>query len=479
MAEPLLLTDSRVLGFYRRNGHLDVNAINVLVVNLLEPITQSLSDNLDSSHSAMMLKALSENIASMQTSIQVSVKETVAAELSDCNRDLKKDIDTSLKALSSSTALGITALSTSVSDVSRELSAVAEQTTTSVTKGMDEKINAFAINQTHVMTTIQNEQQNITKEVDKMNTFVDKFSGSKAIGNISESVLRGVLEQSFPSAQIEATPPGVGERGDVILSRPNRLSQLIEDKNHKTTLSQGHIDKFVHDIEAQGCSGIFISEKSGIVGKDDMEINVHGEKVLVYIHNCDYDIIKIKMALAAIDHLEPLLKGSLEDVHISQDTIKEICNEMKAASQRKIDILKTMNSQHDTLKAMIDEIQFPCLEQFMGTRFSGMSTKRKHAKHKKACTDTKPPGAKRHRHSTEDTSIPEQAQLTPLSQSLPEAHVLPVVQSFSVPSLPWTEDILRKMKVAGLRQVLSDRGHECKGLSKPELVQRILSQESN
>ena len=75
----LIVTDPRILKFYARNPQLDVNMMNVLLINLLEPITQSLSENnIDSSHNTLLLKGVTQNVKLLMESNQAIQNTTVA-----------------------------------------------------------------------------------------------------------------------------------------------------------------------------------------------------------------------------------------------------------------------------------------------------------------------------------------------------------------------------------------------------------------
>ena len=87
-------------------------------------------------------------------------------------------------------------------------------------------------------------------------------------------------------------------QGDLILKRPNKVPILFETKNYAI-----NVKKFIRDIDNTNYNGIMLSQTSGIIGKDNFQIDIHNNNILVYIHKADYDISKIKLAVNIIDFL--------------------------------------------------------------------------------------------------------------------------------------------------------------------------------
>ena len=63
------------------------------------------------------------------------------------------------------------------------------------------------------------------------------------------------------------------------------------------------IDKFIRDVTKNDCSGVFLSQNTGIVGKENFQIDIHNKNILIYIHCVNYDITKINLAINTIDVL--------------------------------------------------------------------------------------------------------------------------------------------------------------------------------
>ena len=71
----------------------------------------------------------------------------------------------------------------------------------------------------------------------------------------------------------------------------NKITYL--DDGEFCIVKKDEVDKFIRDISKNEYNGIFISQHSGIVGKNNFQIDIHDKHILIYIHSCDYDIDKI------------------------------------------------------------------------------------------------------------------------------------------------------------------------------------------
>ena len=79
---------------------------------------------------------------------------------------------------------------------------------------------------------------------------------------------------------------------------------MIENKDWGKNVVQEEVKKFIHDIETQNCSGVFLSQNYGIANKENFEINIHDGNVLIYVHEANNDPEKIKLAIDIIDHFK-------------------------------------------------------------------------------------------------------------------------------------------------------------------------------
>ena len=161
---------------------------------------------------------------------------------------------------------------------------------------------------------------------DKITTLypLKKFENSSIKGKMSENLIQNIIQELYPCANIN----NVGttkETGDIIIERVDKPKILIENKSWNRNIVQSEVIKFIRDIETQDCSGIFLSQNTKITTKNNFEINIHNNNVLVYIHEVSNDPDKIKLAIDIIDNLKIKIDDVLQGKDSSTDTIsKEI-----------------------------------------------------------------------------------------------------------------------------------------------------------
>ena len=138
-------------------------------------------------------------------------------------------------------------------------------------------------------------------------------------------MLESILIKLYPSSEIINTTGQISS-GDFILKRNNnKVKILIENKNYDSNVPKREIDKFILDVETQNCSGIMISQHSGISFKKNFEIDINNGNILIYIHNMNYESDKIVIACDIIDNLSNKIKelnGTDEHVKISSNILQ-------------------------------------------------------------------------------------------------------------------------------------------------------------
>jgi hypothetical protein len=209
-------------------------------------------------------------------------------------------------------------------------------------------------------------QQSVAELLGKMNN-----SSSK--GKLSENMLFSILQTLYPSAIVDSVGT-VKESGDVMLERRDKPRILIENKDYNRSVPTEEVNKFIRDIETQkGCCGLFLSQSSGICGKESFEIQVHDSCVLLYIHNVNNDADKIKIGIDIIDHFKEMLdnldQGAEVDT-INKDVLKEMNDEYKVWVTTKTNMLKGIKEFHESMKKQLDTMTIPTLEKYLSTRFT-------------------------------------------------------------------------------------------------------------
>jgi hypothetical protein len=137
---------------------------------------------------------------------------------------------------------------------------------------------------------IQEKTNSQNSSAQSLNTSVTevlkKLENSSAKGKISENIIVNILHSLYPTAQIDHVGQ-TKETGDIIISRKDKPKILVENKDWGKNVVQEEVKKFIHDIETQNCSGIFLSQNYGIANKENFEINIHDGNVLIYVHEAN------------------------------------------------------------------------------------------------------------------------------------------------------------------------------------------------
>jgi hypothetical protein len=184
-------------------------------------------------------------------------------------------------------------------------------------------------------------------------------------------MLSTVLEENYPTAEVinSSTLP---KSGDFILKRNNLSTILIENKNYTNSVPYDEITKFHRDIEHNDfCNGIFISQSSTISGKQNFQIDFHNNAILLYIHKCDYDPIKINTAIQIIDSIYAkinLFKNN--NISLTQEMINEFNEDYQQFLEDKTRNITILKEYYNKQLEQLNEIKLPSIEKFLSLHFA-------------------------------------------------------------------------------------------------------------
>ena len=215
------------------------------------------------------------------------------------------------------------------------------------------------------LTSSQNALQSEVKDVLK------KMENSSSKGKMSENIVLNILRGLFPSAEIEYVG-SQKESGDIMIHRKDKEKILVENKCYESkTVGSDQVKKFIHDVDTQNCSGLFLSQEGGIANKENFEINIHNRNVLLYIHNVNYDPEIIKIAIDIIDSFKSKLDEITltDDYSISNETLEEINKEYQLFVEQKLAQLKMVKDFSQKMIKSIEDVQLPSLEKMLSSRF--------------------------------------------------------------------------------------------------------------
>ena len=234
-----------------------------------------------------------------------------------------------------------------------------------MTKKMVDSNKDATLSQFSSITSSQNALLSEVKDVLK------RMENSSSKGKMSENIVLNILRGLFPSAEVEYVG-SQKESGDIMIHRKDKEKILVENKCYESRqVTSDQVKKFIHDVDTQNCSGLFLSQEGGIVNKDNFEINIHNRNVLLYIHNVNYDPEIIKIAVDIIDSFKSKLDEITltDDYSISNDTLEEINKEYQLFVEQKLAQLKMVKDFSQKMIKSIEDVQLPSLEKMLSSRF--------------------------------------------------------------------------------------------------------------
>lgn len=436
----LTINNKKVKDFYDEHKNLNFENMNILFVDILETLIRNTNPSLDANLASMLLdnmKSLQNNMNNINENLTKNQSE-VATMFTMKFIDFKKEYIDDMKLILSSNATDkvaplIREYNDSLLDKTRIMvgevipknqdilhksidaslqqlqnsinkdtnvmlkSTITTDTLDKFTATLDDKFATTLMNSQNLLNNIitSTEQRidsrlseiknisttNSSSQVslcNNINDLLKKMENSSSKGKISENILFNVLHSLYPTAQIESVGT-TKETGDIILRRKDKKPILFENKNYDRNVGQEEVRKFLRDIEIQKCSGIMLAQHFGITNKNNYEIEIHDNNVLVYLHNVEYDADKIKAAVDIIDHfkycLDDIESGTGEQITIDKEFLDNINKEYQNFVNNKLIHIKSIKDFQQKLISQVDDIKLPSLEHYLSRMYASTASK--------------------------------------------------------------------------------------------------------
>ena len=220
---------------------------------------------------------------------------------------------------------------------------------------------------TNVLSAVSENKHEDTILHTKIDNMLDKLGKTSDKGKISENILEFNLQEIYPTAEIRnvANTP---HSGDFWIIRKDKPSILVENKNYKETVYGETVQKFIDDMNENNLCGIMISQNSKIVHRENYEIEIHNGNVAVYIHECNYDPYKIKIAVKIIDVFkEKIDKQKIDNVsiHIDLETLQKINKEFQLFNNKKNQHIAEIKNMYETLTKSAEDMEMNSLDEML------------------------------------------------------------------------------------------------------------------
>ena len=209
--------------------------------------------------------------------------------------------------------------------------------------------NLFNLNQslTH---SIQNHNQ-INKIHDTLSELHNNFTAnSNKKGEYAENILYNKLCAEFTSSEVIETR-NIPHSGDFMIKKEHYPTILIESKNFSTNVIKRDIDKFYDDTQQNDCCGIMLNAFGGICNKENYEIEIQGKNILIFIHNYEFNIEHVRMAVNIIYNISQIITEKVsEKVEIMHKTFNALKIEYNG-------FMQTFRHHLDNIKTSVQSLQ--------------------------------------------------------------------------------------------------------------------------
>ena len=332
-------------------------------IDQISPLIKETNNYLLDKTSIILNDLIPKNQESLSKDIQTNFKLLQSSILTETSKLLnssldKKTIDDFLNNVNSTMGQTHHTLTTLISSSENRIE----------TKLLDteRKINEIK----EIFTENNSSQQLLQMNVNEM---LKKFERGVGKGNISEHVTYNILLSLFPCAQIDHVG-NEKETGDIILIRNNKPKILIENKDHDSKNVPKHeVEKFIRDCEIQNCCGIMFAQHRGITNKQNFEIQINNGNVLLYVHEVNFDVERIKTAIEIVENFKIKLDEVIvkeDGCIIEKDVLEDINKEFINYVNQKNILLKLVKDFNEKMNSSINELKMPNLEKYLSSRFA-------------------------------------------------------------------------------------------------------------
>jgi hypothetical protein len=418
--ENLSTTHPTLLKFYSEHQNIDFETVNLMLVQLLEKIFDS-NDNIDKSSADKMMNSINGLCSNFETfkstldlkdkSLQDSItlninnmkndnmteltrvienknelskhefKSSVQSIIENQNEQIQNNIKLMLHdqfPKNNELILSLQPMFNNFQEANKELILSMDSSSSSSKTNMESYLERLSLNYNNL---INNCQSNILSRMDTIQTattsfqdFMNKYQNSSIKGQLSENKLSSILNETFTTGEIINTS-GQKCSCDYLLKREDMSDIYFENKDYDRNVPPKEITKFIRDIEEQDSHGVFLSQNSGITSKHNYCIDIHKSNVLVYLHNVNYDPVKIKTAVDIIDHLSSRIEkinsdnGTIENI-ISQENLENINKEYNDFISHKTNLVQLTRDYHKKLNEQINLLELPNIEKYLNSKFA-------------------------------------------------------------------------------------------------------------
>ena len=419
----MTVTNKRIYDYYKKNPSVDFESMNLVLLDFMEKISTDMSKVLQNTLQGQLFQEVKEiktQLSSFQDVFYGKVHETNRSFLETMklllamnSKDHQEQMCTLLQKNSESFVDKIGSLLPKSQEETHKkiqeqlsllqktiqcdfqqfmLQSKPESNLSEFILSFDSKLSSL---QQPIFQLLQNNQEQVTTKLStvrddllvhkttneklyqEMSEFLHKYKASSQFkGQYSEHMLETILTEIYPTAHIENTT-AMTACGDFMIHREGFPDVMIENKNYERNVDLDEIKKFVRDVSNKDCSGIMMSQLSGIVSKPNFFIEVHNGKVLVYLHRVYFSKEQIKMAMDVIDHLSSRLIAIVSEeeehgINLRKDIMDKINAEVQQFIKQKEMLTATVKEYSKKMLTQLEDLQFPELIKLMNDKYASV-----------------------------------------------------------------------------------------------------------
>jgi hypothetical protein len=429
MAEKYLMTitNKRIHDYYKKNPSVDFESMNLVLLDFMDKISNDMSKVLQNTLQGQLL----QEVKDIKGQLSV-LQDSLFGKIAETNKSFLETLKLLLSMNSSEHSDKIVQLmqkhsETFIDKISNLLPKSQEETQrkiqdhlfllqktiqcdfqqfmiqnkpeTNLTEFLSSFDSKLSMLQQPIFQMIQSNQEQVSNKLttvkddllvnkttnerlySEMSEFLHKYKASSQFkGQYSEHMLETILTEMFPTASIENTTAQTAS-GDFMIHREGYEDILIENKNYERNVDLDEIKKFLRDINNKNCSGIMMSQLSGIVSRPNFYIEIHNGKVLIYLHKVFFSKEQIKMAIDVIDHLsnrlETIVSGEQENgFNMRKDVLDKINDEIQLFVKNKELMTATIKETSRKLLAQLEELQLPSLTLYLNDKYASIQNQK-------------------------------------------------------------------------------------------------------
>ena len=421
----IVINNKRIKDFYNNNKHISIEAVNLIMLNLIETInadmTQTMSNTIN--HEILSyVKEIKGDVSSITNSLILKFRD-INKEFSDNIKLILMNTSTDsiekiTNAITANTDVFVSKINNQIPKNNDELNSQIKENLNVLRSSIieDFKSNLGSINknddslreyisgfenkiqllQSPLYSIINSHQENINNQFSSMkesnavfqsnqdkvmkdlDEFLNKYrTNSNYKGKYSEHMLEGILNKIYPTAEVVNSSSSQKQCGDFMLKREGKGMVLIENKNYDLAVQKEGVEKFLRDVKIQKCNGLFLSQHSGIQYKPNFFIEIEGSCVLIYLHNVEYSEDKIKTAIDIIDNLSNKLTElnimNEDEGHVIQNDILDKINiEFQNFISQKESIVFNLKENNKKIIQQIEDLNLQELTIYLNNKFPSL-----------------------------------------------------------------------------------------------------------